>query len=159
MLFIDAEVRDSKIAGSGLFVRSPVPKGAIVSIHAVDAQLLTQAEYQEEQRKGNELVTRSGIRWVGRYFLHARKMPVESFINHSDDPTLLYHCGVSFANRDLAAGDELTIDYATILAEDDAEGFRDAATGRMLFGLPPKAALLKSAEHLVELLRQIDEIP
>jgi SET domain-containing protein len=104
-------------------------------------------------------VTRSGIRWVGRYFLHAKKMPVESFINHSDNPTLLYHCGVSFAYRDLAAGDELTIDYTTFLAEDDVEGFEDVHTGRMLFGLPPREALLKTAERLVQLLREIDEIP
>ena len=159
MLFIDAEVRESKIAGNGLFLRSPVCKGAVVSIHAAGAQLLTQAEYLEEQRRGNELVTRSGIRWVGRYFLHAGMMPVESFINHSDNPTLLYHCGVSFACRDLGAGDELTIDYTTLLAEDDVQGFRDAATGKMVFGLPPKAALLKSAERLVQLLRQLDDIP
>jgi SET domain-containing protein len=159
MLFVDAEVRESRIAGRGLFLRSSVRKGAVVSIHAVDAQLLTQAEYQEEQRKGNALAIRGGIRWVGRYFLHAKRMPPESYINHSDDPTLLYHCGISFARRDLDAGNELTIDYATLLAEDDIEGFRDAATGRMLSGLPPKEALLRSAEQLVQLLREIEEIP
>jgi SET domain-containing protein len=159
MLFVDAEVCESKIAGSGLFLRSPAGKGAIVSIHAVDAQLLTQAEYQEAQRQGNELAIRSGIRWVGRYFLHAKVMPVESYINHSDDPSLLYHCGISFARRNLHAGDELTIDYTTFLAEDDVEGFQDAATGRLLFGLPPREALLKSSQELVQLLREIKEIP
>jgi N-carbamoylputrescine amidase len=157
MLLVDAEVRESNIAGRGLFLRSPVRKGAVVSIHAADAQLLTQAEYQEEQRKGNELAIRSGMRWVGRYFLHAKKMPVESYINHSDEPTLLYHCGVSFARRDLDAGDELTIDYRLLLAEEDVEVFRDIASGRMLFGLPPKEALLRSAEELVHLLRELDE--
>lgn len=159
MLFVAAEERESQIAGSGLFLLAPVRKGAVVSIHAVDAKLLTQDEYQEEQRKGNELATRSGIRWVGRYFLHAKEMPVESFINHSDEPTLLYHCGVSFARRDLNPGDELTIDYTLFLAEDDVEGFCDVASGRMLYGLAPKQALLRSAEQLVELLRQIDKIP
>ena len=159
MLFVDADVRESKIAGKGLFLRSPVPKGTVVSIHAAGAGLLTQAQYQEEQRKGNELVIRSGIRWVGRYFLYAKEMPVESYINHADDPALLYLCGISFAGKDLAAGDELTIDYTTILAEDDVEGFCDVATGRTLFGLPPRDALLKSAEQLVRMLRQIDDMP
>jgi SET domain-containing protein len=159
MLLVDAEVRESKIAGSGLFLRSPVPKGTVVSIHAADAKLLTQAEYQEEQRNGNELAIRSGIRWVGRYFLRARKMPPESYINHSDEPTLLYHCGISFARRNLDTGDELTIDYTWFLAEDDVEGFRDVATGRTLFGLPPKEALIESSEQLVQLLREIEEIP
>ena len=159
MLFVDAEPRESKIAGTGLFLRAPVRKGAVVSIHGVDAKLLTQSEYEEEQRKGNELAIRSGIRWVGRYFLHARKMPLESYINHSDDPSLLYHCAVSFARRDLNAGDELTIDYTGFLAEDDPEGFLDIATGRMLRGLPPKEALLRSSEQLAQLLREIDQIP
>jgi len=159
MLLVDAAVRESKIAGSGLFLKAPVRKGAVVAIHGVDAGLLTQAQYQEEQRKGNELVIRSGVRWVGRYFLYAKEMPVTSYINHADNPTLLYHCGISFARRDLQPGDELTIDYTTILAEDDVEGFRDVATGRELFGLPPKQALLKSAEQLVGLLREIDDMP
>jgi len=159
MLLVDAEVRESPIAGSGLFLRAPVRKGAIVSIHAVDAKLLTQAEYQEEQRKGNELAIRSGIRWVGRYFLRARAMPPESYINHSDAPALLYHCGISFARRDLSSGDELTIDYTGFLAEDDVEGFCDVATGRTLFGLPPREALLRSSQELVRLLTEIEEIP
>lgn len=159
MLFVDAEVRESRIAGSGLFLRSSVKKGAVVSIHGVDAKLVTQAEYQEEQRKGNDLAVRSGVRWVGRYFLYAKAMPVESYINHSDDPTLLYHCAISFARTDMKPGDELTIDYRTFLAEDDVEGFEDMATGRMLFGLPPKEALLKSSTELVKLLQEINEIP
>jgi uncharacterized protein len=158
-MFVDVEVRESHIAGSGLFLRAPVRKGTIVSIHGAGAQLLTEDEYQEEQRKGNELAIRTGIRWVGRYFLHAKQMPVESYINHSDDPTLLYHCGVSFARKDLKTGDELTIDYRLFLAEDDEDSFVDARTGQVLLGLPPKEALLRSSEQLVQLLREIDEIP
>jgi hypothetical protein len=157
-MFVDVEVRDSSIAGSGLFLRAPVRKGTIVTIHAADAQLLTEDEYQEAQRQGNELVVRTGIRWVGRYFLHAREMKVESYINHSDDPALLYHCGVSFARRDLEPGDELTIDYRLILAENDVDSFVDSGSGPVS-GLSPKEALLRSSEQLVQLLREIDEIP
>ena len=159
MLFVDAEVRDSRIAGKGLFLRAPVAKGTVVSIHGAKAQLLTQAEYQEAQRQGHELAIRTGIRWVGRYFLHATEMPPEAYLNHSDDPALLYHCGISFARRDLAVGDELTVDYTLFLAEDDVEGFEDRATGRMLYGLPPRDSLLRSAEELVRILRDIDRIP
>ena len=158
MLFVRAEVQHSKIAGDGLFVTESVKKGQVVSIHAANSAILTQEQYQEEQRKGNELVVRSGIRWVGRYFLYAKEMPIESYLNHSDDPSLLYHCGVSFARRDLKPGDELTVDYTLFLAEDDVEGFLDANTGRELFGRPPKEALLASTKQLVDLLESVDEI-
>lgn len=102
---------------------------------------------------------RTGIRWVGRYFVHAKTIAADAYINHSNDPSLLYHCGVSFARRDLEAGDELTIDYRLFLAEDDEAAFCDVATGEMVRGLPPKEALLKSGGQLAKLLREIDEIP
>src|SRR5690349_2716006 len=123
MLFIKAAVGESTISGKGLFVQEAVKKGTVVSIHAADSVILTEEQYQEEQRRGNELAIRTGIRWVGRYFLHAKEHQPEAFINHSKNPSLLYHCGISFARRDLGLGDELTIDYSLFLAEEDVEGF------------------------------------
>jgi hypothetical protein len=159
MLFVRTAVQQSKIAGEGLFLTEPVRKGRIVSIHAANAEILTQSEYQREQGSGSELVLRSGIRWVGQYFLCAQAMPTESYMNHSDDPSLLYHCGISFARRDLGPGDELTIDYTLFLAEDDITGFVDVTTGRALNGRPPREALIASAKQLVELLEGVDEMP
>jgi SET domain-containing protein len=158
MLFIQAAVEDSAISGKGLFVREPVRKGTVVSIHAVDSVVVTEERYQEEQRKGNELAIRTGIRWVGKYFLYAKENRPEAFINHSTNPSLLYHCGISFARRDLQPGDELTIDYSLFLAEEDVESFSDSAREAQVTGLPPKGALLASTEQLLRLLHEISEI-
>lgn len=68
MLFIQAAVGDSAISGKGLFAQEPVRKGTVVSIHAVDSVVVTEEQYQEEQRKGNELAIRTGIRWVENIF-------------------------------------------------------------------------------------------
>jgi len=158
MLFVNAAVQDSAISGKGLFVKDPVRKGTVVSIHGADAVVLTEEQYQEKQRKGNQLVISTGIRWVGRYFLHAKESRPEAFINHSTDPSLLYHCGISFARRDLQPGDELTIDYTLFLAEEDVEGFSDVARGVPITGLAPREALIVSTEQLLRLLREIDDI-
>lgn len=156
MLTIKTEVKESTIAGKGIFALQFVPKGTVVSIHGFNAGVLTQSQYQEEQKNNNELVIRSGVRWVGNYFLYDRVDTIESYINHSDDPSLLYHCGISFAKRDLNIGDELTIDYTLFLAEDDVEGFTDVNSGKHLHGLSPKESLLKSSFQLVDLLLSID---
>lgn len=158
MLLVKAVTRESEIAGKGLFVEEAVRKGTVVSLHAADATVLTEQEYQHEQRIGNELVIRTGIRWVGPYFLYAQEERPEAFINHSTDPSLLYHCGISFARRDLKPGDELTVDYSLFLAEDDVEGFHDSAEETQVTGLPPRDALISSTEQLLRLLREITEI-
>jgi len=158
MLLIQAAVEDSAISGKGLFTREPVRKGTVVSIHAVDSVVVTEEQYQEEQRKGNELAIRTGIRWVGKYFLYAKEIRPEAFINHSTNPSLLYHCGISFARRDLQPGDELTIDYSLFLAEDDVESFSDSAKEAPVTGLPPKQALLVSTEQVLRMLSEISEI-
>jgi hypothetical protein len=158
MLLIQAAVGDSAISGKGLFTQEPVRKGTVVSIHAADSIVVTEEQYQEEQRKGNELAIRTGIRWIGKYFLYAREMRPEAYINHSTDPSLLYHCGISFARRDLPIGAELTIDYSLFLAEDDVDSFSDSARESDVTGLPPREALLNSTEQLLRLLNEISEI-
>ena len=158
MLLIQAAVEDSAISGKGLFARESVAKGAVVSIHAADAVVVTEKDYQEEQRKGNELAIRTGIRWVEKYFLYAKENRPEAFINHSTNPSLLYHCGISFARRDLQPGDELTVDYSLFLAEDDVESFCDSTKEATVRGMPPRKALLASTEQLLHLLREISEI-
>ncbi len=158
MLFIQAAVGDSAISGNGLFTQEPVRKGTVVSIHAVDSVVVTEEQYQEEQRKGNELAIRTGIRWVGKYFLYARESRPEAFINHSTNPSLLYHCGISFARRDLEPGAELTIDYSLFLAEEDVDSFSDSKVETQVTGLPPKEALLSSTQQLLRLLNEVSEI-
>ena len=158
MLYIQAAVQDSAISGKGLFTREPVSKGTVVSIHAVDSVVVTEQQYQEEQRKGNELAIRTGIRWIGNYFLYAKEIRPEAFINHSTNPSLLYHCGISFARRDLQSGDELTIDYSLFLAENDVESFSDSSREMRVTGQPPKEALLASTEQLLRLLHEVSEI-
>jgi uncharacterized protein len=117
----DVEVGRSPISGHGLFATAPIPSGTVVS------------------RLGGRLVSTAALRDL---FTAAARDPGHPYIdtitagadlhlvlpprrangygNHSCDPNLWwvgpYELG---ARRDIAAGDELTNDYATSTAEPD----------------------------------------
>lgn len=117
MLMVDTELRASPIHGIGVFLREPVRKGQL--IWRFDSRI--DRVYGDSELRSLPEDTQHFIRtystrhegmglWVlcgdnGRHF------------NHSDRPNTLSH-GIAFgddvAARDMAAGEELTSDYATI---------------------------------------------
>lgn len=158
MLFVDAETRASPGCGRGCFTRASVTAGSVVAILVYRGTLVTENEYLAALAQGSGPALRTGTRWVGPHFTIEDPRdrgvisdPREEFINHSFDPTLLFHCGICFARRDLAAGEELTVNYEYVLSENDPHVFRDAATGRIVRGLPWPEALRRSAAELVRL--------
>ena len=68
---------------------------------------------------------------------------------------MLYHCGLFIAKQDIKPGDELTVNYQYFLAENGVYSFSDNETEKLVNGLPPKIALLKSAQELVQLLEEL----
>ena len=157
MFYVKTEIRESKIAGRGVFTLEPIKKGQIVANFPRNAKVITEEEYQEEQRKGNKVIIQSGVRWVGKEFLYKPEIDREEYINHSNSPNLLYHCGICFAKRDINIGEELTANYRYFLAENDVYAFKDNE-GKLIDGLSPKEALLQSSKELVELLEEVEEV-
>jgi hypothetical protein len=156
MLFFDTEIKSSKLGGLGCFVTCAVDKGAIAGILVYRGRLIKESEYLEALSRGESAALRTGTRWVGSYLTiddphdpFVIASPNEAFINHSFDPTLLFHCGICFAKRDLAAGEELTVDYAYVLSPVDPTVFSDTVTGEPVRGLPWRTALLRSAVELI----------
>ncbi len=154
MLLIKIEVRDSPIQGLGLFAVEKANKGKLLGVFAYKADILTEQEYQEEQRKGNDVIIWSAVRWIGEIFLTGNSIGPEEHINHSCDPSTLYHCGLCFARRNIDIGDELTVDYKYFLAVDDVNKFADSQKNKSIIvdGLSPHEALIRSAKELVDLL-------
>jgi hypothetical protein len=76
----------------------------------------------------------------------------EDYLNHSQDPNLIYHCGFLFALRNIEVGDELTVNYGYFLAIDDVESFQDIKSGKIITGLSGQEALLFSTRELLTLL-------
>ena len=118
--------------------------------------IMTEAEYQDAQRRGEHLIIQSAVRLVGDYFVYNGEITDEEYINHSETPNMLYHCGILFAKRPIAVGDELTVDYKYFLATNDVCAFDDRDSGREVTGLNAKEALLQSCREVMELFARAE---
>jgi SET domain-containing protein len=129
-------VRPSSIVGRGLFAREALTKGEIVCVKG--GHLLTGAEFARYRCVAND----SELQIADDLFLapvsEAEFEGVMMFLNHSCEPNVGIRGQIVFvALRDIAAGEELTVDYATIDHDSEpmvcrcgAPGCRRLVTGR-----------------------------
>lgn len=157
-MFIPVEVRTSNIFGRGLFPLKPVARGTVICSFSTDAKIITEAEYLQAIQENRYLVVRTGTRYVGKYFSYTEQPETElNFFNHAFEPNLLVHCGVVIAERDIAEGEELTIDYRYLIDDTEVGVYNDALTGRPIRGFPPRQTLLETSCRLIKLLESLDE--
>jgi SET domain-containing protein len=156
MLLYKVETQDSEIAGRGVYAQEPIAAGAVIGLLNHQNLILTESQYQEAQRRGDQLIIQSAVRLVGDYFVYNSEITDEEYINHSETPNMLYHCGILFAKAPIAAGDELTVDYKYFLATDDVCAFDDRDSGKKVTGLNAKQALLQSCREVMELFSRAE---
>ena len=167
-MFIQAQVRQSSIGGSGLFALQPIRRGTIICFFAEGGKIITEDQYVAGLSSGDHDITRTGTRWAGQYFVYGGEPSPTHFINHSFDPNLLAHCGTFIARRDLAEGDELTVDYRYLLDTDvaiktgkvdttDVGLYHDSATGQEIRGFGPRESLLRSTRELLGILESCED--
>jgi uncharacterized protein len=113
----ETEVRESPIAGRGLFAKAPIASGSIVAVKG-------GAVMRTEEWRALETSLGSAEIQVSEDLFIAPRSPDERegsmvFTNHSCDPNIALQGQIVFvAMRDIAAGEELTHDWATT---DDAD--------------------------------------
>jgi hypothetical protein len=120
-------------AGQGLFLDEAVARGRIVV--APDAIPATFGWQEILARPDRDALLPSTVRWFEDRFTITPDWPDECYVNHAFAPSGVWHLGFIFAARDLAPGDELTVDYRHLLGEGQEESFRDAASGERIVGL------------------------
>ena len=110
--------RASSIEGKGVFAVEAIAAGEVVEIkggHVVDRATL---EALPEQLQNSEIGIADGLHLVA--LCDAEYDDVMLYLNHSCEPNVGVRGNVVFvAMRDVAAGEELTIDYAMIDDHDD----------------------------------------
>src|SRR5919205_3799755 len=114
------EIRPSPIAGEGLFSRIPIPAGTAVS--RIGGRLVSGRELRRlldtAQQTGSGYV--DTITVAGDSHLVLPPGQPNGKGNHSCDPNLWWTAPYTLiARRDIAAGEELTNDYATSTGEED----------------------------------------
>jgi uncharacterized protein len=110
--------QQSGIAGRGLIAVAPIAKDEIVAIkggHLVDTATL---DALPERLRNSDVQVADGFHLVA--LDEAEYEPVMLFINHSCEPNVGFAGNIVLvAMRDVAAGEELTTDYALFDDADD----------------------------------------
>jgi hypothetical protein len=163
MILADIEVRTSEIEGRGVFLKQNVEKGELLIIYTYGISELIHKDQHDDacsdfDNSPHPDIVDSSIRYVHNWFIYDAYTKHNTsfgcregdFVNHSFDPSMIYHCGLCFAARDLVPGDELTVDYRHFLSE-DIEGFTDMKSGRHIKGVSGKKAFISSLKKLNEL--------
>lgn len=120
--YVSAKARKgqpSAIAGRGLVAVAPIAKDEVVAIkggHVVDTATLHSLP---EPLQNSEVQIADGFHLVAREA--AEYEPVMLFVNHSCQPNVGFAGNIVLvAMRDIAAGEELTTDYALFDDSDEA---------------------------------------
>ncbi len=160
-MLIPTAVRDSKIFGKGLFATHPVAKGTILCSFTLGSSLISEAQFLDAIARGVPDITRTGTRYVGRYFTfnatEFREGSHTSFFNHSFNPNALCHCGVVIAVYDITADEELTLDYRTLIDATDVGIYNDAVSGQEIRGFSARDTFLKTAKEFIAIIEGIED--
>ncbi len=151
---ISTEVRPSTVpgAGEGIFALEPVGRGRFLGMDFPSYRKLCTdrdvprfaAEKQKYSWRHVEHVC---------FEAHERRSAAD-LMNHCFEPNVLWHVGCYFAAEEIAAGDELFVDYRYFFSPSWNESLIDSATGRAVEGMEWRAALLHSSRRLVALLEE-----
>ncbi len=137
----------------------PIPKKSIVFIFPVSKNLriISEKDFNKSWATKNPtkrdlIIRRSGVRYIKDYFLFCTKDEKKTlYINHSDHPNILYHCGIGFAKRSIKSGEELTVDYR-YFDTSKSDNFINVETSKKVEKHHSDNLLKKSTQELLDLL-------
>ena len=156
-MFVETEVRETGLYGKALFAARDIRRGTIVCSFTLGSDVTTEDDYVRAVAENRQPVTRTGTRYCGKYFTFGNVDAPYNFVNHSFKPNLLCHFGVVLALRDIAAGEELTLDYRTLIDATDVGLYNDAVTGREIRGHGARETLLRTARELIALVESLPD--
>lgn len=152
MIVPSYEIRSARHAeGKGVFLKVAVKRGQILVAPDAINEL-----YDGKARAA--LVPGSPeddacVRWFEDFHTVSTDWPDDCYVNHSFNPSGLWHLGFIFAVRDLQPGDEVTVDYRFVVNDNEVMPFRDAETGREIVGYTWAENLRLSTRMLLDILK------
>ena len=120
MLMVPTELRPSPIHGLGVFLLAPVKKGELIWRFDSRIDRVYSPEEVDSLPEHVARYLRTYSTWHAQGRLYVLCGDNGRYFNHSDEPSTVSNAisfGEHHAARDLAAGEELTSDYATICDE------------------------------------------
>lgn len=115
MLLVDVVVKASEIEGLGVFAKHPIAVGAVIwQLDPRFDRVVARAEYEAAEGPVRNWLDRYGYPFVGDSSRIVFELDDARYMNHSDKPNMKYTSPeTAIATRDIAAGEEITVDYAT----------------------------------------------
>lgn len=144
------DVSQIPFAGKGLFADGVIRKGAVII--APDNVHTVWPEKKLREYAPDSIEVESSVRWFEDHFSLTPEWSDECYVNHSFSPNAHWHLGFIFALREIAAGEEITMDYRYVIGSGEEMPFKDSVTGREIVGLPWEECLRASATTLATLL-------
>lgn len=117
---VPIEVKPSATHGDGVHAVEPIRKGTIICnlFRSPDVYIVSEAQITEMWNRNPEAAVLVTGRIYGDYFAYGTYMDAECFLNHSDEANAINFLGQTIALRDIAAGEEIMINYRFIFAPD-----------------------------------------
>jgi hypothetical protein len=134
-------------AGKGLFLEESVNAGRIIT-----APDTIDKTFRIDEVLAQPELMHATARWFENHYTISPDWPDECYINHSFEPSGLWHLGFVFAMHDLPAGTEITVDYRHLLPPGQEEDFIDTATGERIVGLSWYESLMTTTRALAHVL-------
>jgi hypothetical protein len=134
-------------AGKGLFLEEQVNAG-----HIITAPDTIDKTFRLKEVLAQPELMHASARWFEDRYTISPDWPDECYINHSFEPSGLWHLGFVFAMHDLPAGTEITVDYRHLLPPGQEEDFIDTATGERIVGLSWYESLMTTTRALAHVL-------
>ncbi len=136
-------------AGQGVFAAERIAAGRVIV--APDAIPRVHHIADVHAMPNAEAALAACVRWFEDRFTVTPEWPDECYLNHGFEPNGLWHLGFVFAACEIAAGEEILIDYRHLLDEGQEEVFRDAQTGMCIVGWSWAESLRRSSVELAKL--------
>ena len=114
MMLVNTFVAASEIEGVGIFTAEPISKGTVVwSFNPMFDRLIPVADYELALPQVRDFLDKYSYPWSDKPGFLIYETDNGRFMNHSNAPNFDFsELGGSKALRDIAAGEELTCNYA-----------------------------------------------
>ncbi len=113
--------KKSQVHGCGCFTPKPIARGTVIAFWGDDREvrLLDATRHRKKFGKRFKVTLQTGVRLMGDWFVESIRIKDKDptdYINHSFRPNVGYTGGLLFALKDIAAGDEMFMDYRLLNA-------------------------------------------
>ncbi len=125
MVRVKTYLSKSSIHGIGVFAAEEIKKGTVTwSYSPYFVTKINPEEIAKMSKEEQERLDYLDYYWVDAQGNYVFSLDHDKFTNHSFDPNILsVDDFTDIAARDIAVGEELTIDYRTIISEGTWEGY------------------------------------